>query len=262
VTALAAVCRYEFRMQVRKGSLWAVAAILAVAVVLTQGDNGPRHLPANTPARVVMGAWSLVFALLMPIGFGMVLADRLVRDRRLRVARLLESTSTGSGTLLAGKYLGGMAATALPGLVALLLAAIGEFAHRHDPALFGWALLAFVLVTLPGLAMIAGFALVCPLVVGGPLFRVLFVGYWFWGNMLTPSWLPSLTGTLITPIGDYAASWLVGNRALYAGLDGWIAFLRPNPGSAGVALLSVALICLAGLLPLLVARPLLQRSGR
>ena len=33
----------------------------------------------------------------------------------------------------------------------------------------------------------------------------MYVGYWFWGNMLAPSFLPSLTGTLLTPIGDYAA---------------------------------------------------------
>ncbi|MFB9446794.1 hypothetical protein Dvina_24005 [Dactylosporangium vinaceum] len=252
MTALAAVCRYEFRMQLRKASLWAAAALLAAAVVLTQGENGPRHLPAGTPARIVMGDWALLFALLMPVGFGMVLADRLVRDRRLRVGPLLDSTPTGPGTVLAGKYLGGVAATALPGLAALLVAAGGEWVHRRDPALFVWALVAFAVVTVPGLAMVAGFALVCPLVIGAPLFRVLLVGYWFWGNLLAPRWLPSPTGTLITPIGDYAASWLVGDRALYAGLDGWIPFLRPEPGGGGTAAMSIVLICAAGIVPLLV----------
>lgn len=256
-----AVGRYEFRMQVRKRSLWLASLVLGVLIVLTQGEAGPRYLPPETPVREVMVGYSLVFAIVLPLGFGTVLADRVVRDKRLRVTALLESLPLGQGSLLAGKYLGNVAATALPGLAAMLAAAGYESVHRQTLAAFGWAVAAFALVLLPGLAFIAGFALVCPLVLSAPLFRILFVGYWFWGNMLSPAFLPSLTGTLLTPIGDYAASWLRGETALYAGVPGWLSFLRPEPSGATAAA-SIALLIAGGLLPLVVAGWLRSWSAR
>ncbi|WP_203860849.1 ABC transporter permease [Plantactinospora mayteni] len=258
MSELLAVGRYEFRMQVRKRSLWLATLVLATVIALFQGPRGPRYLPADATAPEVMAGWALLFGIVVPLGFGMVLADRLVRDRRLGTAPLLESLPIRPGLLLAGKYLGGLAATALPALLAMLLAGGYETVHRGDPLMLGWAVLGFAVVMLPGLAFVAGFALTCPLAISAPLFRVLFVGYWFWGNMLTPDFLPSLTGTLVTPIGDYPASWLSGELALFAGVPGWLSFLRPEPG-AGSALLSVALLVLLGLLPLLVAHTVLSR---
>ncbi|MEV4458947.1 hypothetical protein [Microbispora sp. NPDC049633] len=255
---LSAVCRYEFRMQIRKRSLWVSTAGLAVLIAVAQGDRGPRHLPAGTGAAEVMASWALLFSMLLPIGFGMVLADRLVRDQRIGAASLLASLPARTGALVAGKYAGSVAATSVPGLLVLLVAAAGEFVHRGDLALFGWAVAAFAVVLLPGLAFVAAFALVCPLVISAPLFRVLFAGYWFWGNMLGPNYLPSLTGTLLTPIGDYPASWLIGAKALYAGDSGWLSFLRPEPGG-GAALLSVVLLIVFASLPLAFAGPLMTR---
>jgi ABC-2 type transport system permease protein len=254
-----AASRYEFRMQIRKWSLWLSAAVLAVLIAVTQGGpRGPRYLPAEATPEQVMAAWTLLFSLMMPIAFGMVLADRLVRDYRLGVASLLASLPPGRGTLLAGKYAGGVAATAVPGLLAVLLAATGEFADRGDPALFPAALEAFALIMLPGLAFVAAYAMVCPMVLTAPLFRVLFVCYWFWGNMLAPSFLPTLSGSLLTPIGDYPASWLVGERALFAGMEGWLSVLRPAPSGAATAA-SIALLVALGLLPLIAAGPPLMR---
>ncbi|GIF76145.1 hypothetical protein [Asanoa siamensis] len=263
MTALLAVARYEFRMQARKRSLWISAVLLGGALVVLQGERGPHHLPLDTPAREVVGTWALLFSILMPLAYGMLLADRLVRDRKLRVEPLLESLPHAPATRLAGKFLGGVAACGLPGLAALLIAVATELPKRHDPALIGWALVAFAVVTLPGIAMVAGFALVCPTLVSVPLFRVLFVGYWFWGNMLAPGLLPSLTGTLLTPIGDYAATWLLGNgaTALFAGTPGILPFLRPDP-TAATAAASVAVIVLFGLIPLAVAAFLAHRNAR
>ncbi|MEQ4300044.1 hypothetical protein ABNF97_01405 [Plantactinospora sp. B6F1] len=258
MSELLAVGRYEFRMQARKRSLWLTMLILATVIALFQGPAGPRYLPADATAPEVMAGWALLFGIVLPLGFGMVLADRLVRDRRLGTAALLESLPVRPGLLLAGKYLGGLAATALPVLLLMVVAGGYEAVHRADPLMLGWAVLAFAVVMLPGLAFVAGFALTCPLAISAPLFRVFFVGYWFWGNMLTPDLMPTLTGTLLTPIGDYPASWLSGGLALFAGTPGWLSFLRPEPG-AGSALLSIALLVLFGLLPLLVANTVLSR---
>ena len=120
VSELLAVGRYEFRMQIRKRSLWLATLPLAALMVLGQGDAGPRYLPSTASPREVMGTWAILFGIALPIGFGMVLADRLVRDRRLGIAALLDSLPSGQGVLIAGKYLGGVAATALPGLLAML----------------------------------------------------------------------------------------------------------------------------------------------
>lgn len=257
-----AVCRYEFRMQVRKRSVWVSTVLLAAVITLTQGERGPRYTGAEAGAREVMAQWTVLFSVVLPLAFGVLLADRLVRDRRLGVRALLASLPVTDGRLLAGKYLGGVAATGLPALLILLAAAGYEGVRRGTPAVFWWALVAFAVVMLPGLAFVAGFALVCPLLLSAPLFRVLFVGYWFWGNLTSPSFLPSLTGTLLTPFGDYPATWLLGERALYAGVPGWLQFLRPEPtGAAAVA--SVVLLLVVGLLPLVTANQLLRhREGR
>ncbi|MFG1867990.1 hypothetical protein [Micromonospora arborensis] len=251
--------RYEFLMQIRKRSLWITTAILAVIMPLLQGNRGPSSLPDDMSARAVMGTWAFLFSILLPIGFGTVLADRLVRDRRLGIVGLLDSLPVGPGARVLRRYVGSVAATAVPGLAIMLAAAVFELATgRHDPALLLWAPIAFALVIFPGLAFIAAFALVAPLVVTAPLFRVLFVGYWFWGNMLPTNFLPSLTGSLIAPIGDYPASWLTGERMLWAGADGWLGFLRPDVTGATAAL-SIALLLLVALVPLAASGPLLAR---
>ena len=254
------ICRYEFRMQLRKRSLWISTVLLLTFAVVTQGDRGPRHVPMEATAREVMGNWTVLFWIMLPLVFGVVLADRVVRDRRLGVRGLLLGLPVGEGRLLAGKYLGGIAATGLPGLLALLAAAGYEAVHRGTIATFEWALVGFLTVMLPGLAFVAGFALVCPLLVSAPLFRVLFVGYWFWGNLTAPRFLPSLTGTLLTPVGAYPASWLLGEPVMHAGVPGWLAMLRPEPTGAA-ALGSVALLLVIGVLPLVVT-VLLRKEGR
>lgn len=250
--------RYEFLMQIRKRSLWITTAVLALGMVLTQGERGPGYLPPDAPPRIVMTKWAILLTLVLPIGFGMVLADRLIRDRRLGVGRVLDSLPTGPTALVAGKYVGSVAATAVPSLVALLVATVVEFAARREVALFGWVIVAFAMVMLPGLMFVGAFAVVTPMLVTAPLFRVLFVGYWFWGNMLSPLLLPSLSGTLITPVGDYAASWLLGEIVFYAGTDGILPWLRPEPGPASAAA-SIGALLLVALIPVLLVGPALYR---
>jgi ABC-2 type transport system permease protein len=39
---------------------------------------------------------------------------------------------------------------------------------------------------------------------------VLYTGYWFWGNFLNPRAIPTLSGTLLTPGGEFAAGAFFG----------------------------------------------------
>ncbi|MEU6075353.1 hypothetical protein [Micromonospora sp. NPDC047074] len=249
-----AVARYEFRMQIRKQSLWITVGLLACLLAAGRFGMGPRYAPApsGAPAREVMTRWAFLFSVILPIAFGMALADRLLRDRRLRTAELLASLPPGPAGRLAGTWLGSVTATGTPALLAMLVAAGYEAVRRGDPATLGWGLAAFAAVLAPALVFVAGYALVCPLVLTAPLFRVLFVGYWFWGNLALPVTLPTLTGSLLTPVGSYAASWLLGTPVLQAGIPGPLPFLRPAPTTSAAAA-SIALLVVAGLLPLLAA---------
>lgn len=116
---------------------------------------------------------------------------------------------------------------------------------RGQPAAFVVGPLAFVAIQLPGLLFVAGFALVCPMLLNPILFRVLFVGYWLWGNLLSPAYLPTLAGTPLTPMGDYARAGFFGGTNPYPG--GGIG--AADHTSAATALLSITVLLL---LPALV----------
>jgi hypothetical protein len=104
-------------------------------------------------------------------------------------------------------------------------------------------LLAFLAVAAPAYAFITIFSLACPLVMPVRVYQVLFTGYWFWGNFLTPNFVPTLSGTLLTPAGRYALEGFfgvvigVGNELEHSAAD---AFLN-----LGVLALCVLLAMLA-----------------
>ncbi|EXG79186.1 hypothetical protein [Cryptosporangium arvum] len=250
-SAFAASLRYEFRMQVRKRSVWIVPALTLVLFVLI-GGSLLRDLfdPAERPpeARTAVVGLAVQLHGLLSIGFGCLLADRLVRDDRLRVASILDATPAEPRARLLGKYLRAGAATAVPILVAYLGFAIAYAADSGGAGAIGWALVAFAVVFVPGLLFVAALALAGPLVVPAPLFRVLFVGYWLWGNVVPPDTMPTLSGTLVHPLGGYALTALLDFR----GIDGQdtlagpvsgatLNFLRPDPTPA-VAVLSIGVL--------------------
>jgi hypothetical protein len=73
-----------------------------------------------------------------------------------------------------------------------------------------------------------------------PLYQFLFVGYWFWGNMLGPrQGLPTLSNTILTPRGGFIAAGLFG--------------LPPvNGAPVATPLAGIASLLLLLLIPLLV----------
>jgi len=223
--------RYEFRMQVRKRSVWLVPALTLVLFLLIGGSLlrdlfDPDERPAE--ARLAVVGLAVQVHALLSIGFGCLLADRFVRDDRLRVAPILDATPAGPGARLLGKYLGAGAATAIPIVVVYFGLATAYAVHAGAPDAFGWALAACGVVIVPGLLFVAAFALVVPLVMPAPLFRVIFVGYWLWGNLAPPEMMPTLAGTLIHPLGGYPLTALLDFR----GIDDDGALAGPVPGAA------------------------------
>src|SRR5579864_4022373 len=101
---LLGVVRYEFRMQIRCRALW--ITFLCFALLL---QGGFRKLLFN-PLRFsllteVLRLTSNVNAIL-PIAVGVLLADRLPRDRLAKVDELFASMPDALHARLLGKYLG------------------------------------------------------------------------------------------------------------------------------------------------------------
>ncbi|GAA3449760.1 hypothetical protein [Dactylosporangium matsuzakiense] len=231
MTTFWACLRYEFRMQVRKRSVWIVPA-LSILLFILIGGSLLRDLfdPGERPplARTAVFGLALQVHALLAIGFGCLLADRLVRDDRLRVAPILDATPTGPGVRLAGKYLGTAAATAIPIFLVYFGFSAAYAVNTGAPEALLWALAAGGAVLVPGLLFVGGFALAVPVTMPAPLFRVLFVGYWLWGNLAGPELMPTLAGTLVHPLGGYAFTGLLGFR----GIEGDQTLAGPVPGAA------------------------------
>jgi hypothetical protein len=50
---------------------------------------------------------------------------------------------------------------------------------------------------------IGAFSIACTAILWVPLYQILFVGYWFWGNLLPDVGIPTLSTTILTPVGGY-----------------------------------------------------------
>ncbi|HEY8472320.1 MAG TPA: hypothetical protein VIL37_06735 [Natronosporangium sp.] len=251
MTTFLAAVRYEFRMQLRKRSVWLVPALILVMILMI-GGSLLRDLfepaPGEADPKQTMILLGLQLQAVLPIGYGCLLADRLIRDDRLRVAPVLDATPSRPGLRLLGKYLGAAAATAVPIILIYAGLTTAYSVYYGQPAALGWAAVCFGVVMLPGLLFVAAFALAVPLVMPAPLFRVLFVGYWLWGNLAPPEVMPTLANTVIQPVGGYAINGVLNHY----GADGDLVtagpvagatlnFLRPDP-TALAGWLSIAIL--------------------
>jgi ABC-2 type transport system permease protein len=167
VTTFEAALRYEFRMQLRKRSVWLVPAV-SVLLFLLLGGSLLRDLfdavEARTAGKAAMIDLGIQLNALLPIGFGCLLADRLIRDDRLRVAPVLDATPARSAPRLLGKYLGAAGATAMPIVAIYAALAVAYTIYQGELGALGWAAATFGLVMVPGLLFVAAFALTVPLV--------------------------------------------------------------------------------------------------
>lgn len=214
------VVRYEFAMQIRRPFLWLAYALLGMIIVLL-GLGTPNEIfvtlltnPGHVSWFHLLLFWTHVVQETFPIGVSIVLADRLPRDRRTRVDEIFQSLPANLGTRLIGKYLGGSAASLLPIAVFYSLGTICLLIQSHALAAIPMACVTFATIMLPGLAFVAVFSLACPAIMPIPLYWFLFLGYWFWGNLLAPtSQIPTLSSTIFTPLGGYISVGLFGGSA-------------------------------------------------
>jgi ABC-2 type transport system permease protein len=243
------VLRYEFLMQIRRPALWLaflVFALIDLRAVI--GQVVEHYNPAFSPEQISI--WQIAAGLaimtnwLAPLGIGILIADRLPRDRRTRVEEMLNSLPGLLKTRVLGKYLGTLLASLVPSFLLYMLIVGLAVWQLGNLGLIPAALLCYVLVILPGMCFVAAFSLALPIIIWVPLYQFLFFGYWFWGNILAPSYgLPTLSGTILTPIGS----------AIGVGFFGISTFGGRGPSSTMygvssiVALLGIAVLVLVAL---------------
>lgn len=236
--ALAGAVRYEFRMQIHRRALWAVV-LAAAGLIAFRLRIDPAGRELGTSPLTIAASVSGVTAFFLPLAYGVLMSDRVPRERRLRTLEVLRSLPVGAGVRLWGKFLGAGLATAIPLFVGYLaIAALWVLLFHASWDLVGAEALVFLGVTLPGLLFVAGWTLLTTEVMPAPVFSVLFVGYWFWGNFMPPYKMPTLSCTLLTPAGGWAAKGLFGSPRGWAGsCDGRFHTLGAAQGWLGIAVL-------------------------
>lgn len=237
-STLLGTARAEYRMQVNRWTLWAVPAA-AEALLLVTGSFTfqPGRDPASTTK--LIGDQAVSMNLIVLVIVGALVADRWVRDRQLGVEELLHSLPASVPARVLGKYLGVTAASGTPLLVVWAVLTVRVVIHFGSPQLAASAAGAYLAIVLPGLAFVTAFGLVCPRVIGLRVYQVLFVGYWFWGNLVPQRTMPTLSGTWLTPIGKYANAGLFSHASHSLLLTGGGS---PRTGYASIALLACVTI--------------------
>ena len=210
--------RYEYRMQIRRVSVWVVLGLIILVVFgLWYGDSdllyGYHTLPeAGQPSRWVppdphlsLLYWTQFMAMFVPLGIGLVLADRLARDSRLRVDELFDGAPGSAAARLAGKFAGSTLATLTPIFIIYFGLVVYMMQQTGTAALLPPALALFAAVILPGSLFVAGFSISLPVILRVPVYQFLFTGYWFWANLMSPKiGIPSIVGTMLNAAGPWA----------------------------------------------------------
>lgn len=237
----------EFRMQVRRTALWLTLTFLALCSLPFVGGLGDLlNLPPHGSVLAALCRWSVLVNFLMLIGVAFFMADRLPRDQRTHVDELFATVADGLGARMVGKYLGSLSAALVPLSLWYLLGVVGLWVHTHDAAALGWGVVTYGAIILPGALFVGAFSLACPAFLGVPLYQLLFVGYWLWGNAFPPYPhfpIPTLSGTVITPVGS----------AISVGFFGVSQFgLYTVPPLAGVASLLLLVLMPGAVLAFLI----------
>lgn len=235
------VIRYEFKMQARRRSLWIVFAGIALIMAgILPGNlfNSGEHLGRMTLLQQVASV-TVDIDWLPLIGIGIFLADRFPRERNNRVDELFESMPGTLNTRLAGKYLGCLLGTLLPAFLAYAFD-IGLLAFiKHTLLVLPLSLVTYTTIVLPGVCFITAFTLACTALMWVPLYQFLFIGYWFWGNLLGPRiGLPTLSTTILTPSGGFIGAGFFGSVSVT-----WIKGATPLESLASLLILLLIPLC-------------------
>ncbi len=201
------VMRHDFNMSIRRPGLWISYTLLGLFYLITNLTPG---LDASEdvipPDKIWYEAGHIVFMfnIFMPLLAGILAADRLQRDGRVGVRELQRSTPFSTTTYILAKYFGVLLSVLAPMFLMVLMVGTALVAKGLAPFHFlGPLLLAFLSIAIPAQAFVVAFSLACPLVIPLRVYQVLFTGYWFWGNLISPKAFPTISDTVLNAVGQY-----------------------------------------------------------
>jgi ABC-2 type transport system permease protein len=201
------ITRHEFNMSIRRPGFWIAYTLLglfyAVSVFIPSPDGSSDVI---RPEQIWSEAGHIVFMfnIFMPLLAGILAADRMQRDFRTGVRELQRSTPLSTPAYILAKYLGVVGSVLAPDFILVLIVGLTLVVKGLAPSSFLWPLLlAFLSIAVPAHAFVVAFSLACPLVMPLRVYQVLFTGYWFWGNLLSPQAFPTISDTLLNAVGQY-----------------------------------------------------------
>ncbi len=213
------IVSYEFRMQVKRPAIW----IIPLLLIIFQFSLGKPWLPRNIFAFEKHHYESVIIpvfiagnaSLFLPLAIGVMLADRIPRDKTVNFDELIAAMPVSMIAYIWGKFWGNFLATFLPVFIyySFFILYVSHEAHNIKIILF--LISSITIIMLPGTLMISAFSLACPVFLGVTVYRFLFVCYWFWGNLLRPSYgIPTLSNTMLTPAGAFISQGFFGFNVL------------------------------------------------
>lgn len=200
------VAHYEFSMSIRRAGFWITYVLLGgfylVSVLIPSGTGSEVIAPDQIWSQA--GDLVFLFNIFMPLLAGLLAADRMQRDFRCGVRELQRSSPLSTSKYILAKYLGVLGSVLVPFILILVIAGSFLVIRGLAPLEFLWPLLlAFLAIAVPSHAFVVAFSLACPLVMPLRVYQVLFTGYWFWGNLLSPQAFPTISDTVLNAVGQY-----------------------------------------------------------
>lgn len=201
------VMRHDFNMSVRRPGFWIAYTLLTlfyIVSILSPSLDGSSDAIQPEQIWPQAGHQVFMFNIFMPLLAGILVADRMQRDLRTGVRELQRSAPLSNAAYILAKYIGVLVSVLVPMFLLVLATGVLMVVKGLAPLIFLWPLLlAFVSIALPAHAFVVAFSLACPLVMPLRVYQVLFTGYWFWGNLLTPKAFPTISDTVLNSVGQY-----------------------------------------------------------
>lgn len=209
MSQLVGVARHEFRMSIRRPGFWISYILLFLfyfTVILNSTVDDNIIAPHISPDQIWSEAGHTVFMfnIFLPLLAGILAADRMQRDLHTGVRELQRSAPLSMPVYILAKYLGVLLSVLTPMFLMVTVTGIVTVAEGTAPLSFLWSLLlAFLSISVPSHAFVVAFSLACPLIMPLRVYQVLFTGYWFWGNLLSPQVFPTISDTVLNAVGQY-----------------------------------------------------------
>lgn len=245
--AVTGTFRYEVLMALRRRAGWlSLTPMCLLALAIGLGSQTVNHY--RDPVTRVASAAMLVTAL-GALGVAMALADRIAVQRMVGLAEVIAVTPAGRAGRAVGVVLGPWLVAMVPVVAVLAVIGVRQAVGAGSAAPLLAVAVAVPTVVAPGALLLTMVANLLGVLLPAPAARALVLPLWYWATAYSPLLPgPTITGTVLSPIGAYpAAAWLSGADPGQGG--DW---LHPPAGTVP-ALASIGFTLLAAVVAFLLA---------